>query len=576
MADVEELLRQRLAPAFEAVAGEPASPALRRSQHADFQADGALALARKIGGSPRDVAQQVLTAADLADMVAKAEIAGPGFINLTLSDDWLGRLTADLSKDERLGSAAADQPLTITIDYSAPNAAKEMHVGHLRSTIIGDAAVRVLDWLGHRVLRENHVGDWGTPFGMLIEHLVDVGEAEAAQELAVGDLTAFYQAARRKFDTDDAFKDRSRQRVVSLQQGDPATRRMWEILITESERYFMSVYARLGVRLTGDDFFGESFYNDMLQSVVDELGDLGLLREDDGAQCVFPAGFKNRLPLIVRKSDGGFGYAATDLATIRYRIKVLEATRMIYIVGLPQRQHFEMIFEAAREAGWLVPPVTAEHEGFGSVLGADGKLLRTRAGGTVKLIDLLDGAIERASAVVAEKNPDLDEATRASVAEAVGIGAVKYADLSTQRAKDYVFDYDRMLAFEGNTAPYLQYAHARICSIFARAGLDPAGSWPAEASVPLILAEPGERALAIALLGFETAVSAALDTFSPHKLCTYLFELAGAFTGFYETCPVLRAENPEVRASRLALCALVAAVLRQGLGLLGIEAPTRM
>lgn len=573
MADVEELLRQRLAPAFQAVAGEPVSPALRRSQHADYQADGALALARKIGISPRDAAQQVLAKADIADVVAKAEIAGPGFINLTLSDDWLGRLAAELSKDDRLGCAPAEQAQTITIDYSAPNAAKEMHVGHLRSTIIGDAAVRVLEWVGHRVLRENHVGDWGTPFGMLIEHLIDVGEAEAAQELAVGDLTGFYQAARGKFDADDHFKERSRSRVVKLQQGDEATRRMWEVLITQSQQYFMSVYARLGVRLTADDFFGESFYNDMLSSVVDELGELGMLTEDDGAQCVFPAGFKNRqgdpLPLIVRKSDGGFGYAATDLATIRYRIKVLGATRMIYIVGLPQRQHFEMIFEAAREAGWLKPPLTAEHDGFGSVLGSDGKLLRTRAGGTVKLIDLLNEAVERAGAVIAEKNPDLDEATRASVADAVGIGAVKYADLSTQRAKDYVFDYDRMLAFDGNTGPYLQYAHARICSIFRRAGEQ------APDLKQLIVTEPAERTLAIELLGFAPVVAEVAQSLEFHHLAQYLYGLATAFTDFYERCPVLKSDG-EVRASRLAFCDLTARVLRTGLDLLGIGAPERM
>jgi arginyl-tRNA synthetase len=573
MADVEELLKQRLTPAFEAVAGEPVNPALRRSQHADFQADGALALARKIGGSPRAAAERIVERADLADLCSKVEIAGPGFINLTLTGDLLGQLTAELSTDDRLGSAPADVRQVITVDYSAPNAAKEMHVGHLRSTIIGDAAVRVLEWLGHEVIRQNHIGEWGTPFGMLIEHLVDVGESEGAQELAVGELTSFYQAARRKFDADDVFKDRSRRRVVLLQQGDAATRRLWEILIGESKNYFLLIYDRLGVLLTADDFFGESFYNDQLESVVTELEDLGLARVDDGALCVFPAGFKNRqgqpMPLIVRKSDGGFGYDATDLATIRRRIKVLGADRLVYVVGLPQSQHFEMIFQAAREAGWLAPPVTAEHAGFGSVLGADGKLLRTRAGDTVKLVDLLDGAVERATAAVAEKNPTLDEATRAEVAQAIGIGAVKYADLSTARAKDYVFDYDRMLAFEGNTAPYLQYAYARICSIFRRSGAE------APELKKLIVAEPAERTLAIELCGFAPAVAEVAHSLEFHRLAQYLFGLATAFTDFYERCPVLKADG-DIRASRLVLCDLTARTLRTGLSLLGIATPDQM
>ena len=457
MADLEGLLTARLAAASEAVAGEPADPVVHRSRHADFQADGALALARRLGRNPREIAAEVADRAELGELCSAVEVAGPGFINLIVADEALGRLLVEVVADDRLGVPQAEHPDRVVIDYSAPNVAKEMHVGHLRSTIIGDAAVRLLEWLGHTVLRENHVGDWGTPFGMLVEHLLDIGEDEAAHELSVGDLDGFYKAARAKFDANEAFRDRSRRRVVLLQQGDPATRRLWQRLIRESEAYFLTVYDRLGVRLTVDDFVGESFYNDQLDDVVEELEARGLLGDSEGALCAFPAGFTNRegdpLPLIVRKSDGGYGYQATDLATIRHRIRELKATRMLYVVGLPQRQHFEMVFEVAHEAGWLAPPSRVEHVGFGSILGAGGKILRTRAGDSIKLVDLLDEAVARAAAVVAEKNPDLDPDERAAVAQAVGIGAVKYADLSTDRTRDYTFDWSRMLALDGNTAP---------------------------------------------------------------------------------------------------------------------------
>ncbi|MGH3712929.1 MAG: arginine--tRNA ligase [Micromonosporaceae bacterium] len=575
MTSLEELLRQRLEPAFEMVAGTPTDPVVRRSQHADFQSDAALGLARKVKGNPREIAARVVERADLDDLCSKVEISGPGFINLTIADEVLGRLLADTVGDDRLGVSLAKDTETVTIDYSAPNAAKEMHVGHLRSTIIGDAAVRLLEWLGHTVIRQNHIGEWGTPFGMLIEHLVDIGESEAAHELSVGDLNGFYQAARRKFDADDAFADRARKRVVLLQSGDENTLRLWHTLVEESKKYFLTVYDLLGVRLTKDDFFGESYYNDQLQSVVDELARIGLLRVSDGAQCVFPEGFRNRdgdpMPIIVRKSDGGFGYGATDLATIRHRIKNLHADRLLYVVGLPQRQHLEMVYQTAREAGWLVPPTRAEHIGHGSILGADGKILRTRAGVSVKLVDLLREAVDRAGAIIAAKDPDLDEATRAEVARAVGIGAVKYADLSTDRVKDYTFDYKRMLAFDGNTAPYLQYARARICSIFRRSGKIP----PADIDT-LVITEPAERALALQLLAFSDVVADVAETLDFHKLAQYLYNLATAFTGFYETCPVLKAEDNEVRRSRLALCDLTARTLARGLDLLGIEAPDQM
>ena len=549
-------------------------PAVRRSQHADFQSDAALALRRRLGGNPRDIAARVVERAELDDLCSKVEISGPGFINLTLSNEAIGRLLAEAAADERLGVPEAERPEVVTVDYSAPNAAKEMHVGHLRSTIIGDATVRLLEFCGHTVIRQNHLGDWGTPFGMLVEHLLDIGEAEAAHELSVGDLNGFYQAARRKFDADPAFQERSRRRVVLLQSGDEATLRLWRMLITESQKYFLAVYRLLGAKLDENDFYGESYYNDQLESVVDELEELGLLRESEGAKCVFPEGFTGRdgepLPLIVRKSDGGFGYPATDLATIRHRLRKLHATRLVYVVGLPQRLHLDMIFQTAREAGWLTPPARAEHIGFGSVLGSDGKILRTRAGASVKLVDLLEEAVNRASAIVAEKNPDLDAETRAAVAKAVGIGAVKYADLSTDRVKDYVFDYDRMLSFDGNTAPYLQYARARICSIFRKGGIEPPRDVP-----PLTLTEPTERALALQLLGFEGVVAQIVENLEFHRLAQYLYSLATAFTAFYENCPVLNAEG-EVRTARLVLCDLTARTLKLGLDLLGIESPDQM
>jgi arginyl-tRNA synthetase len=570
---LEQTLRVRLANAFEIVAGEPVDPAVQRSQHADYQSNAALGLAKRLSANPREMASQVLAEAALDDLCDRTEVSGPGFINLTIAAGVLGKMAGEVGADNRLGVPVADAE-TVVIDYSAPNAAKEMHVGHLRSTVIGDAAVRLLEWLGHRVIRRNHLGDWGTPFGMLIEHLLDIGELEAAHELSVGDLSDFYAAARRKFDTSEEFQERSRRRVVLLQKGDEATLRLWTLLVTESRQYFMTVYQRLDARLTDADFYGESAYNDDLASVVEDLSRLGLIQLSEGAECVFPAGFTGRdgqpLPLIVRKSDGGYGYAATDLAAIRQRLVDLKATRLLYVVGLPQRQHFEMIFATAREAGWLAPPARAEHIGFGSILGSDGKMLRTRAGGTIKLVALLDEAVERATALIAEKNPDLDSATRAQVANAVGVGAVKYADLSTDRVKDYVFDFDRMLSFDGNTAPYLQYAHARIQSIFRRGGIRPLRD-----GRPLMITEAAERALAIELLTFPDVVATVADTCEFHRLAGYLYGLSTTFTSFYERCPVLKADEP-VRSSRLALCDITAQTLAVGLNLLGIAAPDRM
>jgi arginyl-tRNA synthetase len=543
--NLEALLSDRLAAALEAVAGRPVDAAVRRSQHADFQSGAALPLARRLGRPPRDIAADVLARADLAG-VAAGEVSGPGFLNLSLDDALVAAALHAMAGDDRLGVAPAAEPRTVVIDYSAPNVAKEMHVGHLRSTVIGDAAARVLSWQGHRVLRVNHLGDWGTPFGMLLEHLVESGGSE------ITDLTAFYQAARARFDADPDFRTRARLRVVALQGGDPASRELWRRLVAQSEAYFLDVYQRLGVTLTAGDFVGESFYSGMLADVVAELDAKGLLRVSDGALCAFPAGFTGRdggpLPLIVRKSDGGFGYAATDLAALRHRVRDLGASWLLYVVGSPQRIHFQMVYAVARAAGWLPDGVTAEHVGFGSILGPDGKAFKSRSGEPVRLAGLLD------------------EAERRAGSRSVGVAALKYADLSGDRLSDYVFDWDRMLALTGDTGPYLQYAHARIRSILRKAPHVPGG---------VRIAEPAERALGLELLAFPPVVEQVAGSLEFHRLAAQLYRVATAFSAFYERCPVLTAP-PDVRAGRLALCGLTARVLRQGLGLLGIDTPERM
>jgi len=584
MADPLYTVAARIAPLFAdlagATSGEKVDPVVRPSDHADAQINGALALAKHMKANPRDVAQQimerVLASGVLADVVDTHEIAGPGFVNLTFRNDFLSRELSQVAVDPHLGVRRASTIQIVTIDYSAPNVAKEMHVGHLRSTVIGDALVRMLTAVGHTVIRENHIGDWGTPFGMLIEHLIDLGEDTAAHELGVGDLDGFYKEARRKFEGDDTFKDRARQRVVLLQGGDDETLRLWTTLVSESTAYFNHVYRLLDVLLTDDDLMGESAYNDLLQTVVDRLQTSGMLVTSDGAEVVFPAGFTNRdnepLPLIIRKGDGGYNYATTDLACVIDRVERLNASLMLYVVGAPQAQHLQMVEVVARDAGWLPENAQMVHVAFGSVLGADRKMLKSRAGDTVKLASLLEESVERAEAAIAEKNPAMAEDDRKAVAHMIGIGAVKYADLSTDRIKDYVFDWDRMLSFDGNTAPYLQYAHARICSIFRRADL----SRSSFRDVQPHISEPQERALALRLLQFDSAVWDALDKYSPHRLCTYLYDLASDFTAFYEHCPVLKADSDEIRQSRLSLCDITARVMQSGLDMLGIRAPEQM
>ena len=548
----------------------------RPSDRADAQVNVALALANKVGKKPRDVAQEIADQLDLSGICSSVSVAGPGFLNLTYEDAYLARLLDETARDVQLGLRRAARPERIVIDYSAPNVAKEMHVGHLRSTVIGDALVRMCEAVGHVVVRENHIGDWGTPFGMLIEHLVDLGETDAARELSVGDLDGFYKQARVKFDGSEEFQHRARARVVKLQAGDADTLRLWRLLVEESSRYFATVYEKLGVLLTTGDLRGESSYNDLLAEVVVRLSDAGMLVTDDGAEVVFVDGFTNRdnepLPLIIRKRDGGYNYATSDLACVIDRVERIDATTLLYVVGAPQAQHLQMIEAVAAKAGWLEGDKKMVHVAFGSVLGNDRKMLKSRSGDAVKLIELLDEAVERADKSIAEKNPELPVEQRRSVARMIGIGAVKYADLSNDRVKDYVFDWERMLSFDGNTAPYLQYAHARICSIFRRADV------PRESvrGSTITLAHPSERSLALWLLQYDSAVWDALERYSPHRLCTYLYELAGRYTAFYEHCPVLKADDDATRASRLALCDLSARILADGLLMLGIESPEQM
>jgi len=580
MADPLTLLADRLQPAFDAVAGRAgADPVVRPSDRADAQANGALPLAKELGRDPRQVATDVLALADLGG-VAAAAIAGPGFINLTLEPAFLGRLLADVAADDRLGVPPAAEPRRVVVDYSAPNVAKEMHIGHLRTTVIGDALVRLLDFLGHDVVKENHIGDWGRPFGMLIEHLVDLGGMEGAAALGLGDLDAFYKEANAKFAVDTGFQERARARVVALQQGDAETVALWRALVAQSAEHWNDVYAKLDILLTDDDLAGESRYEALMPEVLDRLTAAGLLEESDGAQVVFPPGFTNRdgdpLPLIVRSRAGAFTYATSDLACVIDRVERVGADRMLYVVGAPQAQHLAMVFAVSQLAGWLRPPREAVHVAFGNVLGDDRRMLKSRTGEPVRFVDVVDEAIERGVAAVAAKNPDLPEAERATVGHAVGTGALKYADLSTDRIRDYVFDWERMLSFDGNTAPYLQYAHARICSIFRRAATEHAVDRAvARATVPG-LREPQELALAQRVLGFPAVVTETVERSSPHRLCTYLYELASDFTAFYEHCPVLKAPDAGTRASRLALCDVTARVLALGLRLLGITAPDQM
>ena len=490
--------------------------------------------------APQEIAKQIseLVASDLQSFAIVSSMSG--FVNITAKPEWLSKRLSILLADPRLG-VSVDEKKTFAVDYSAPNVAKEMHVGHLRSTVIGDTIVRMLEFKGHTVIRENHVGDWGTPFGMLIEHLLDLGEDRAANELGVGDLDSFYKQARSKFVSDEEFANRSRSRVVLLQGGDAETLRLWRILVDESMRYFNEVYSMLGVMLTDDDIRGESSYQELLPEVVERLRESGDLEESDGADVVFPGGWVNRdgepLPMIIRKADGGYNYSTSDLACIIDRVERLGCDGFLYVVGTPQKQHFEMVFQVAKKAGFMSHNHQAVHVNFGSVLDTDGKVLKSREGEVIKLHDLLEEAIRRAEQSIDDKNPDLLGKEREEVARAVGIGAVKYADLSTERTKDYVFDWEKMLSFEGNTAPYLQYAYARISSIFRKWGGDRESlttNFESLMESELSTLRGEEILLSRRLVEFPSILDDSVSTFSPHKLCKHLHSIASSFASFYE------------------------------------------
>ncbi|HBV9731216.1 TPA: arginine--tRNA ligase [Klebsiella aerogenes] len=576
--NIQALLSEKVSQALIA-AGAPADcePQVRQSakvQFGDYQANGVMAVAKKLGMAPRQLAEQVLSHLDLNGIANKVEIAGPGFINIFLDPAFLADNVNLALQSERLG-VAKPQPQTIVVDYSAPNVAKEMHVGHLRSTIIGDASVRTLEFLGHRVIRANHVGDWGTQFGMLIAYL-EKQRQENAGEMALADLEGFYREAKKHYDEDEAFAERARSYVVKLQGGDEYFLQMWRKLVDITMSQNQITYDRLNVTLTRDDVMGESLYNPMLPGIVADLKAKGMAVESEGATVVFLDEYKNKegepMGVIIQKKDGGYLYTTTDIACAKYRYETLHADRVLYYIDSRQHQHLMQAWTIVRKAGYVPESVPLEHHMFGMMLGKDGKPFKTRAGGTVKLADLLDEALERARRLVAEKNPDMPADELEKLANAVGIGAVKYADLSKNRTTDYIFDWDNMLAFEGNTAPYMQYAYTRVLSVFRKAGIDES----ALAAAPVVISEDREAQLAARLLQFEETLAVVAREGTPHVMCAYLYDLAGLFSGFYEHCPILSAESEEARNSRLKLALLTAKTLKLGLDTLGIETVERM
>ncbi len=576
--NIQALLSEKVSQALIA-AGAPADcePQVRQSakvQFGDYQANGVMAVAKKLGMAPRQLAEQVLTHLDLQGIASKNEIAGPGFINIFLDPAFLAQHVDAALKSDRLG-VAQPPAQTIVVDYSAPNVAKEMHVGHLRSTIIGDASVRTLEFLGHNVIRANHVGDWGTQFGMLIAWL-EKQQQDNAGEMALADLEGFYRDAKKHYDEDEAFAERARSYVVKLQGGDEYFRQMWRQLVDITMSQNQLTYDRLNVTLTRKDVMGESLYNPMLAGIVADLKAKGLAVESEGATVVFLDEYKNKegepMGVIIQKKDGGYLYTTTDIACAKYRYETLHADRVLYYIDSRQHQHLMQAWTIVRKAGYVPDSVPLEHHMFGMMLGKDGKPFKTRAGGTVKLADLLDEALERARRLVAEKNPDMPADELEKLANAVGIGAVKYADLSKNRTTDYVFDWDNMLAFEGNTAPYMQYAYTRVLSVFRKADIDE--SVLAQAQVTI--SEDREAQLAARLLQFEETLAVVARDGTPHVMCAYLYDLAGLFSGFYEHCPILSAESEAVRNSRLKLAQLTAKTLKLGLDTLGIETVERM
>ena len=563
---LESAFRAAISAALQ-IDADPAIGVSQNEQFGDYQCNAAMGLAKTVAEktgkkqNPRAIAEQIIAKLDLGAM-GETSIAGPGFINVRLSRPWLEQRLAEIAGDNRLGVEKPASPQTVVVDYSGPNVAKEMHVGHLRPTNIGDAIARILEFQGQHVIRQNHIGEWGMQFGLLVARLMETG---AAEQTSLADMESFYKAAKTRYDEDPAFAAQARQTVLRLQNGEPHERNLWGKIIDHSRRHFQSLYDRMDVSMTRADERGESFYNPVLADVITELQTAGVATESQGAIVVWVDGFE--APLIIRKSEGGYGYATTDLAAVRYRVKELHAQRIIYFTDSRQSQHFAQFFSAARRAGWAAG-VQLDHVGFGTILGPDGKPFKTKSGENVKLKDLLDEAEQRALRVVVEKNPELPEKQQHEIAHAVGVGAIKYFDLARDWVGNYVFDWDKMLALDGNTAPYLQYAHARICSIFRKA----AG---ASTRGKIVLAEPAELSLAKHILRLGEIIEQVGRELKPHHLCGYLYELATRFSGFYEKCPVLQSDEP-TRTSRLALCSLTARTLERSLDLLGIQHPEQM
>lgn len=576
--NIQSLLSEKVSQALIA-AGAPADcePQVRQSakvQFGDYQANGVMSVAKTLGMPPRQLAEKVIANLDLTGIANNVEIAGPGFINIFLDPAFLAKNIDDAVASDRVG-VSLSEPQTIVVDYSAPNVAKEMHVGHIRSTIIGDAAVRTLEFLGHNVIRANHVGDWGTQFGMLIAFL-EKQQQENAGEMALADLEEFYRAAKKHYDEDDLFAERARGYVVKLQGGDEYCREMWRKLVDITMTQNQKTYERLNVTLTRADVMGESLYNPMLPGIVADLKAKGLAVESEGATVVFLDEFKNKdgdpMGVIIQKKDGGYLYTTTDIACAKYRYETLHADRVLYFIDSRQHQHLMQAWTIVRKAGYVPASVSLEHQMFGMMLGKDGKPFKTRSGGTVKLTDLLDEAMERARGLVAAKNPDMPADELENLAKAVGIGAVKYADLSKSRTTDYIFDWDNMLAFEGNTAPYMQYAYTRVLSVFRKANLDEAELLKAK----VVITEDREAQLAARLLQFEETLNVVARDGTPHVMCAYLYDVAGLFSSFYEHCPILSAADDATRNSRLKLALLTAKTLKLGLDTLGINTVERM
>ncbi|WP_394210507.1 arginine--tRNA ligase [Enterovibrio calviensis] len=575
--NIQALLNEKVSAAMVAAGAPEGSPAAVRQsakpQFGDYQANGIMGVAKKLGGNPRDFAQKVLDVLDLNGIASKTEIAGPGFINIFLNPEWLGEQAGLALADSRLG-VAEDNKQNIVVDYSAPNVAKEMHVGHLRSTIIGDAVVRTLEFLGHNVIRANHLGDWGTQFGMLIANL-ERHEAQGGDiSMDLSDIESFYRESKTLYDEDEEFAKTARNYVVRLQSGDEYCKEKWQTLVKITLEQNQRNYDRLNVSLTNKDVMGESMYNSMLAGIVADLKEKGLAVESDGAMVVFLNEYKNKdgepMGVIIQKRDGGFLYTTTDIACAKYRYETFNADRVLYFIDSRQHQHLMQAWAIVRKAGYIPESMSLEHHAFGMMLGKDGRPFKTRAGGTVRLADLLDEAEVRAAKLIEEKNPEMPADEKANIANTVAMAAVKYSELSKHRTTDYIFDWDNMLAFEGNTAPYMQYAYTRVASIFNKAGIE-ADSLQGD----IIIADDKEKALVSKLLQFEEAVQSVAREGQPHIMCGYLFELAGTFSSFYEACPILNADG-DTKQSRLKLAALTAKTIKQGLDLLGINTLERM